>query len=58
MGLTSCRRIMITGMIAHPRRGAQSAAPDQPGTWTTLDFEAEAEARLSQICRRRIRIPI
>ena len=22
MGLTSCRRITITGMIAHPRRGA------------------------------------
>jgi hypothetical protein len=24
MGLTSCRWITITGMIAHPRRGAQS----------------------------------
>ena len=25
MGLTSCRWITITGMIAHPRQGAQSA---------------------------------
>jgi hypothetical protein len=30
MGLTSCRWITITGMIAHPQRGAQSALSRLP----------------------------
>jgi len=30
MGLTSCRWITITGMIAHPWRGAQSASSRSP----------------------------
>jgi hypothetical protein len=60
MGLTSCRWITITGMVAHPRRGAQSASSRLPCRCRTrrralhphLRWAADRQARRLEHLRR------